>query len=312
MTTNDSTAVTQPPADTPVAVLGLGLMGQALAAALLRAGHPTTVWNRTPGKADDLVAQGAVRADTAAEAVRSARLLVVCVSTYDVAHDILEPLAADIDGRTVINLTSGTPEEARRAASWAAVHGADYLDGAIMGVPQMIGLPSTMLLYGGPEQLYTALEPLLRLFGGNNIHFGDDPGLPLLYDMALLTLLYAAGQGLTHAQAMVGTAGVTATEFQPHAEAILQHVLPSLFTVESARAVDEADWATDVSNVSTNQLFVGHLVRSSRDLGLPTDWLTPLQEGLDRAVKEGHGADNPARLIEYIRPEGTGSEQSHG
>lgn len=304
MTTNDDTNGPH----TPVAVLGLGLMGQALAAALLRAGHPTTVWNRSPEKADDLVARGAVRAATAAEAVRSARLLVVCVSTYDVAHDILEPLAADLDGRTLINLTSGTPEEARRTASWAAAHGADYLDGAIMGVPQMIGLPTTLLLYGGPQRVFTAQEPLLRLFGGNNVYFGDDPGLPLLYDMALLTLLYATAQGLTHAQAMVGTAGVTATQFQPHAESILQHVLPSLFTVESARAVDEGDWTTDVSNVSTNQLFVGHLIRSSRDLGLPTDWLTPVQEGLDRAVKEGHGADNPARLIEYIRPATTASE----
>lgn len=42
-----------------VAILGLGLMGQAIAAAFLRAGRPTTVWNRTPGKAGDLITQGA-------------------------------------------------------------------------------------------------------------------------------------------------------------------------------------------------------------------------------------------------------------
>lgn len=51
---------------TPVTVLGLGAMGNALTTALLRAGHSATVWNRTAGKADRLVAQGATRAESPA------------------------------------------------------------------------------------------------------------------------------------------------------------------------------------------------------------------------------------------------------
>ena len=54
------------PAPRPaVAVLGLGPMGRALAAASLAAGHPTVIWNRTPEKAESLVAHGAVFAPTA-------------------------------------------------------------------------------------------------------------------------------------------------------------------------------------------------------------------------------------------------------
>ncbi|WP_405648885.1 hypothetical protein [Streptomyces uncialis] len=71
--------------------------------------------------------------------------------------------------------------------------------------------------------------------------------------------MYATGQGLTHAQAMVGTAGVSATEFQPHAADVFHTVLAGLFDAESARVVDEADYATEVSNISTNQLAVGHI-----------------------------------------------------
>lgn len=59
MTTNDSVQVS---------VLGLGAMGNALAAALVKAGHATTVWNRSAGKADNLVAQGAQAAATAGDA----------------------------------------------------------------------------------------------------------------------------------------------------------------------------------------------------------------------------------------------------
>ncbi|WP_188307091.1 NAD(P)-binding domain-containing protein, partial [Streptomyces sp. CBMA123] len=55
-----------------VAVLGLGPMGRALAGALLAAGHPVTVWNRTPGREGELLARGARAAGTVAAAVASA------------------------------------------------------------------------------------------------------------------------------------------------------------------------------------------------------------------------------------------------
>src|SRR5688572_27959714 len=98
---------------TPVTVLGLGLMGGALAGAFLRAGHPTTVWNRTTVKADDLVARGATLAESPAAAIAAAPLVVVCVSDYDAVVDVLE---GPLDGRVVVNLTSGRPSRARALA----------------------------------------------------------------------------------------------------------------------------------------------------------------------------------------------------
>lgn len=57
----------------PVTVIGLGLMGSALAGAFLANGNPTTVWNRSAEKADSLAAQGARRAATVADAVMASR-----------------------------------------------------------------------------------------------------------------------------------------------------------------------------------------------------------------------------------------------
>ncbi|GFE18003.1 hypothetical protein Sgleb_60500 [Streptomyces glebosus] len=88
---------------TPVTVLGLGAMGSALAGAFVRAGHPTTVWNRTPGKADPLVARGAVRADTVAEAVAASPLVIVWVVDYAAAREILEPAGPGLSGRVLVH-----------------------------------------------------------------------------------------------------------------------------------------------------------------------------------------------------------------
>ena len=126
MTTNDSVQVS---------VLGLGAMGSALAAALVKAGHATTVWNRSAGKADNLVAQGAQAAATAGDAVRASRLVIACLLDHASVHEVLDPLSDELAGRTLINVTTTSPEQSRELAAWAADAGVAYLDGGIMAVP---------------------------------------------------------------------------------------------------------------------------------------------------------------------------------
>lgn len=231
-------------------------------------------------------------------------MVIVCVSTYDVVHQVLDPLAADVEGRTPLNLTSGTPEEARRAASWAAAHGADYLDGAIMGVPQMIGLPGTLLLHGGPRKTFDAQEPLLRVLGGANTYLGDDPGLPLLYDMGRCSRCCTRpGRGSpTHRpwsarrasprQSSSRTRPTCSTRCSPGSSTPRAPASSTRRTTPPRSPTSPpTSWPSATS------------IRTSRELGLPTDWLAPVQAGLDRAVREGHAADNPARLIEYVRPD---------
>ncbi|WP_169807780.1 NAD(P)-binding domain-containing protein [Actinomadura hibisca] len=99
-----------------VAVLGLGEMGSALAGAFLDGGHPTRVWNRTPEKADALVAKGARRAESVRDAVEAARLVVVSVKGDDTVRRLLEPAADLLAGRTVVNLSDGTSAEVRAVA----------------------------------------------------------------------------------------------------------------------------------------------------------------------------------------------------
>lgn len=77
-----------------ISVIGLGNMGEALARAFLRKGYRVTVWNRTAAKADRLAAEGARRAESVAEAAEAGRFVVVCVTTYEIAHRLLEPAQA--------------------------------------------------------------------------------------------------------------------------------------------------------------------------------------------------------------------------
>jgi 3-hydroxyisobutyrate dehydrogenase-like beta-hydroxyacid dehydrogenase len=68
-----------------VAFLGLGIMGQSMAANLAKAGHEVTVWNRTPGK----LVEGAAVAPTPAAAAQGAEVVWLCVSDTDAVEDVI-------------------------------------------------------------------------------------------------------------------------------------------------------------------------------------------------------------------------------
>ena len=93
--------------------LGSGAMGTALAATLLDAGLPAVVWNRDPRRAQPLAGRGAIVADTVEKAVAGDGPVVVCLFDHRSVHDVLDPVGAALTGRTVINLTTTTPDESR-------------------------------------------------------------------------------------------------------------------------------------------------------------------------------------------------------
>ncbi|MGA4802176.1 NAD(P)-dependent oxidoreductase [Streptomyces lavendulocolor] len=284
--------------ETPVTVLGLGRMGSALAGALLAAGHPTTVWNRTPGKADALVARGALRADTVADAVTASDLLVVCVLDHAAVTALLEPVAGQLAGRTLVNLTSGSPEQARETAAWAAGHGIAYLDGGIMTTPEGVGLPTSMILYSGSPETLAAHRGTLAVLG-DPIDLGADAGLASLYDAGLLGLMWSVFGGWLHATALVGADGVAAGTFTPVALRWLTTV--GGFLDRYAGQIDAGHYPGDDATIDVQLAAVEHLLHAGRERGVDGRLPEFHRELMAKAVAEGNGGDSYARLVDAFR-----------
>ncbi|MCQ8768911.1 NAD(P)-dependent oxidoreductase [Streptomyces telluris] len=284
-----------------VTVLGLGSMGTALAGALLEAGHETTVWNRSAGKDEALVARGAARAATAAEAVAASPLVLACLSDYDAVHGLLGPLAGGLRGRTLVNLTSGTPEQARASASWAAGHGIGYLDGAIMSTPPGIGSPAVMLLYSGSPQAFAEHRETLASLG-DPVGLGDDAGAASLYDTALLGMMWATLGGWLQGVALTGADGVDAVTFTP--VAIRWTAAVNGFMSTYAPQVDAGVYPGDDATLDVHLGAIEHFVHASAARGLDPALPGLLKSSIERAVAAGHGGDGYARLIEAVRAGG--------
>ncbi|WP_205325583.1 NAD(P)-dependent oxidoreductase [Glycomyces sp. YM15] len=243
-------------------VLGLGAMGSAIAERLRETGHPTTVWSRTPSKAEPHVNAGANAAATVTEAVKASDIVLVVLLDHAGVRDRLHPVAADLRGKTVVNLVTTTPDQARETADWAVEHGIAYIDGAIMAIPQMIGDPSARLLYSGHRDAYDTVEPVLETLGTAE-HTGTDPGLASLKDMALLSAMDLMLLGYAQAIAMMRTAGVPAARTAEEVETWL------------AAIVDGGTYDTGGQSVDFDRLGIASLITASREQGISALLLEP-------------------------------------
>jgi 3-hydroxyisobutyrate dehydrogenase-like beta-hydroxyacid dehydrogenase len=284
----------------PASVLGLGSMGSALARALLRAGVPTTVWNRSPARAEPLREQGAAVAATATEALLKADLAVLCLRDHAAAREVLDSIdPAAFAGRTVLNVASSTPQQARETAEWAASRGITYLTGAIMVPTPLVGQPEALILYSGARPVFERHVAQLRLLAGVADHVGEDPGQAALLDVAMLDIFFAGMTSFLHAAAMVTAQGMSAEAFLHYGQQIAS-LLPSTFAGLAAD-VDAGSYPGTEDNLAMELAGLEHVSDTSAELGLDSRLPDLMRDLVREAVVDGHGADGYSRVVSVLR-----------
>ncbi|AGJ56928.1 3-hydroxyisobutyrate dehydrogenase [Streptomyces sp. PAMC 26508] len=277
-------------------------MGRAMTRTLLTAGHPVTVWNRTAGRADGLVEDGATLAATPREAIEASGLVLLSLTDYQAMYDVLGGATASLAGRTLVNLSSDTPERTREAAAWAAGHGAAFLTGGVMVPAPMVGTEAAHVYYSGPEEVMRARRDTLALLGTPR-YLGEDPGLAQLMYQAQLAVFLTALSGLMHATAMLGAAGMKAEEVLPELLSMADSTGDILRAGEEkpGAALDAGEHPGDLSTVTMMGATSDHIVEASTSLGLDLALPRAVQAHYRRAIEDGHGGDNWTRIIDGIR-----------
>jgi 3-hydroxyisobutyrate dehydrogenase-like beta-hydroxyacid dehydrogenase len=204
-------------------------------------------------------------------------------------------------GSALVNLTTTTPNEARELAAWAAAHDIDYLDGAIMATPPMIGMSEASILYSGSRHVFDTARPVLDRWA-TSTYYGEDSGLASLFDLALLSGMYSMFAGFLHGAAMVGAAGVSATEFAAHATPFLGAMTAGF--ADDARVIDGGDY-TVAGQQSLVFSDLGKIVRASEEQGVEPTPIAAVQALISEQIAAGHGAEGFARIYESLRADRT-------
>ncbi|WP_420076319.1 NAD(P)-dependent oxidoreductase [Streptomyces sp. JL3001] len=283
---------------TPLSLLGTGAMGTALARAWLAAGHPVTVWNRTPARAAHLAAEGAAVAASAAEAVAANRLVVLCLLDDASVGDALD--GVDLSGRDLVNLTTGTPAQGRARAAWAQSRGARFLDAGIMAVPPMIGdaRSGAYVLYSGSSGMFAEHGAALAVPAGTR-YVGSDPGFAALHDVALLSAMSGMFAGVLHAFALIRREDVAPKDFAPLLVSWLGAMAPAAH--KAAEQLGSGDYGKDVvSNLAMQVAGNATLLATAEEQGVSPELLTPYMALMERWLAEGHGDEDTTGAVELL------------
>ena len=287
---------------TPVTLIGLGPMGQAMVHSLLREGHQVTVWNRTASRAADVVAAGATLAATPADAVAASKLVILSLTDYQAMYDILGPAAEALAGRTVVNLSSDSPDRTREGAAWAAEHGARLLVGGVMTPAPMVGTEAAYVYYSGPEELLESARDALAVIGTPQ-YLGAEPGLAQLMYQANLDVFLTSLASLLHATALLESGGVSATRAVPELMRTLTGISEMLYAGENpGEQIEAGEHPGHLSTVTMMGATADHVVAASDAAGVDRGLPVAVQAYYTWARDHGHGGDNWTRIIDAMRP----------
>ncbi len=193
-----------------ISMIGLGAMGTALAKAQVKAGHEVTVWNRSPQRMTPLIELGAEGVQSVAAAVQASPLIMVCIDNYTATNALLQAddVVAHLSGRSVIQLSTGTPSEARESEAWLTAQGAAYLDGVIDPYPDGIGAADAQLLFSGSKAVFDASQAFLRCLGGDIRFISEKVGAAAALDLADLSWSLGRYVGFAHGARLCESEGV--------------------------------------------------------------------------------------------------------
>ena len=282
-------------------IIGLGAMGSALARALLREGHRVTVWNRTSTKAEPLVRDGAAPAADASSAVAASPVIIICVDNYEVTRDILSghEVRSRLSGRVLVQLSTGTPQEAREGDRWARESGADYLDGAILAYPDQMGTPDATLLVAGTEATFKRCEPLLRSLAGGLTYVGEQVGAASALDCATLSFLVGALLGAIHGARICEVEDLRVDQFGSMLAELMPVVGQEIRQLSDRIQANRYDGSQ--AALRTYSAAAMRLVQQARDSRIHAGLPRYAAETLEQAMTAGFGNEDLAALIKILR-----------
>jgi 3-hydroxyisobutyrate dehydrogenase-like beta-hydroxyacid dehydrogenase len=286
---------------TDVTVIGLGQMGFVLADLTMKAGKSVSVWNRSRNKAADLVKRGAIFPETPAAAIAASPVTLICVYDYDAVRGILGGggVPEALRGRLVVNLGTGSPEDAGEAGSAIVRQGGRYLDGAIQAAPSQMGAAGTPILISGPATDFAEVEPLLRILAGNLVYLGDRIDAAAFMDLATLSYVYGAYAGFLHGARIAETKGISVEAFG----AIVSDISPSFgaFFQHQGGVIQSGNFAVSESPMRISIAAVERILGASERLGLNTEMPALVNRWLQEANRADLADEELAAMIKILR-----------
>ena len=290
------------PTQEPVAVLGIGAMGHAMAASALRAGIPTIVWNRTPAATRDLAGLGADVAETAADAARRAAVVVTMVTDTDAVVSVARDqgmLAALAPGAVWVQMATIGVAGIERVAAMVAAERPDVtlLDAPVSGSREPAERGQLTVFASGPEEARPRVAALFDALGQRTVWVGG-VGAGSRLKLVNNTMVAFAAEGVATSVALARRLGL---ETQTLVEALGGGPLVSPWQAAKLRRIATGEFSAQFA-LSLALKDVRLALQAAGDDGLAV--LACLAEEWQQGVDQGLGDQDLTVVTRVLEQQG--------
>jgi len=278
---------------------GMGIMGRGMAGNLLRAGHDVTVWNRTPGRCDELAAAGAAVAASPSELAATCDVTMVCVSdTPDVEAVTLgdDGLINGLGpGKVVVDHSTISASATRRLAAAARATGADWIDAPVSGGSEGAANGTLAIMVGGDRDVFDGVRPLMEAYGTSITHVGPT-GSGQMVKLVNQVLVVVNALAVSEALLLAEAGGL---DLATTIDAVKGGAAGSWMLANRGPQVAQRDWSPGFT-IDLQQKDLRLILDAADELGVPLP-ATSLVFQMYRALqRRGLGGDGNHALVRAL------------
>jgi 3-hydroxyisobutyrate dehydrogenase-like beta-hydroxyacid dehydrogenase len=281
----------------PIGLIGVGLLGSALAERMLAGGLAVVGFDLQPQQLDELAASGGARATSGRDVAACCELIVLCLPESKVVAAVVDELQGNLQaGALLIDATTGDPDDSARLAQRLAGQGVRYIDATIAGSSEQVRRGEAVVLIGGDADAVSRAEPVLATWSGSRFHIGPSGS------GARMKLVVNLVLGLNRAVLAEGLALAAACGIEPAAALRVLQATPAY-----SRVMDTKGPKMAARDYQPQARLAQHAkdVRLIRELARRHAARTPLSDVhaqlLQKAIELGFGEADNSAIIEALR-----------
>jgi 3-hydroxyisobutyrate dehydrogenase len=279
---------------TTVAVLGTGIMGAGMARSLLREGHEVTVWNRSTEKAKPLADDGARVAESAADAVAGADVVITMLFDTDAVAETIEPVLPRFrDGAVWVQASTVGIEGTDRLAALARDAGVDYLDVPMLGTKAPAENGQLVVLASGPSSLRDTVQEVFDAIGSRTQWVSESIGDASRLKLAINAWIGVMVNGIAQSVALARGLGLDPQQFL---DAVDGGAVNAPYVQLKGKAMIDGDYSPSFELdgvIKDTDLITAAL----REAGVDTTLATAVRDRLAAASSTGHGEEDMAAVV---------------
>ena len=279
-----------------VSIIGLGQMGKKLAQIYIGDGYDVTVWNRSPEKAQDLNAHRVASGVT--EALDASDVIVICVLDNSIVFDLINRAGSVLLGKTIINFTTGSPEEVKDLEASIKSAGGFYLNGAIQVAPEQMAMADTTILMAGNKSVFDKYRALLDKLGGNIKYLAENAAASPAMDLATLSWVYGSFLGLMYGVAFCRKEGINLDQYSTVIGEIAGSFLE--FYKHEIKTITENNYNITQSPMSISIIASQRITDAAKSMGLDTRFTDSVAAMLANTKKHGLENEEVSALIKIV------------